>query len=314
MARPRLSEQVTIEVQTESTYATSPTAGSPPLTLLDAFDIQVSPEYQFADRKGMQGSGRHFGAHGPRFATVKFSTHLFGLASTTWASTLLPACGIKLLSGTTYGTTLRSPEEGSSNTTSVTIRVVIDGCLHIISAAMGDMEIVATAGERLVANWTFTGRYTKASDLPLQTYGIPTATPIHGSGSTLTIASVAPVVQECKLMLNNVVAKRSSITSTLGGAYGCTVTQRDATLELLIEASLVATFDPEADLDAGTLRLLTGTFGGAGNQLIITVPKGQVKDVALQEDRNGILMQRLTYQCSRTAGSDGDDELGITLN
>ena len=71
-----------------------------------------------------------------------------------------------------------------------------DGRRHVIRGAMGNLTIRGSAGQRAVAEWSFTGRLDTPTDVALPTYSQPTALPIRVAAAALTIASFAPKVAD----------------------------------------------------------------------------------------------------------------------
>lgn len=311
MPLPRLASLTFLQVQQETTYNTAVAAGSPPYTGLDVFDVKLRPLAKFSDRKSQAGSGRHKGTLGPQHAEISFTTHVYGTASTTWASTLFPACNYTVATST-YSPTLTPPQSAGSGTKSLTIRWYANGMVHTVRGATGTFALTAEAGERPTIQWTFTGTYTAAADASDPSFTVPSATPIEFASSTLTIASYSPICRSFSVDAGNTVTPRTNGLAADGGAYGAVVTDQDAKGRMSIEAQLEGVYAPETDMYALTTRALTVGLGTAGNLLTISAPAMQITAVTTAEGPGGILMHDIEFACQRVAGGVGGDQLTFT--
>lgn len=316
MPLPRLTRQRQLQVQAEVTYGTSPAVGTPPLALLDISDPVLTDQTPYQERRTMAGSGHVAGTLGPRVAQVTFTSHAFGDASDTWMDVLLPACGFADVTGT-FTPTMLPPQSAGSGAHAVTLRWSADGVMHRVSAAMGNLVIDATAGQRVALNWTFTGVYHIGEDVVLPTYTIPTAAPIVASSSALVLGAYTPDVwRTCQIDLRNQVVVRESGAAANQGAYGAVIADRGVRMQASIEAQLVAAFNPESIAALRTQIACSLTLGGAGNQVVILAPAAQIESPVGHSDQNGIHMHDLTLTCNRdlTTDATGNNELTIAPN
>jgi len=313
MAATKLAEQYTLHIQTETTYGTAETEGSAPYTLVDSFDVKVAPNINYLPRKGMAGSGNYAGQTGPRFATITFSTHLFGTAGNAWAALLLPACGF-VLSGSDYVPSLVTPQASGAATKGLTLRFNDGVDLHVVSGAAGDFEIVAVAGTPVMINWTFRGKYTPPTAQTRPAYSITTAAPIKSEAATVTIASYTPIAPEIRFRAGCEIIDRTSVNAGNGGAYGCIVGAHSPRIVISMEAAAAADYDPIGDLVAvgNTVRNITALFGSSGNQVTLDFNFSRVASASLEA--NGLLlMHNVEFEPCRDGGSDGDDWCTLTL-
>lgn len=310
MPLPRLTRQRVLQVQTETTYGTSPAAGSPPFALIDITDPIVVDQTQYQERMTMAGSGRERGTRGPRVAQVTFTSHAFGNASTGWQGILLPACGF-VATGSTYNPSMLPPASAGSDTRAVTLRWYADGVLHRVRAAMGNLVINATAGQRVELQWTFTGILEQGEAGAVPAYTIPNAIPIIAADSALSIASTAVRWNSATIDLGNQVTMREYGSAVSGGAFGAVIVDRATTGTASVEAELIAAFDPENLMNTLAANAYSLTLGAAGNRLTIAAPAAQITGLS-HDDLNGVHMHGLTLAFNRTGGTAGNNELSIT--
>jgi len=312
MANPMITRRRVLHVIQEATAGTAESIGAAPYTTLAIENPSFTRSVPFEAREGLGGFGSIRGTPGQQAGTISFTTPLFGTASTTWASVLLPACGLSLLTGGYRPTSLPPGAVGATSKT-LSMYYSEDGRRHVIRGAMGNLTIRGSAGQRAVAEWSFTGRLDTPTDVALPTYSQPTALPIRVAAAALTIASFAPKVADFSLTLGNDVQLREDISSAAGILHAY-VANRAIAGTLNQEAELVATYAPMADYLTATVRALSLTLGASGNQVAISVPDMQLTDVQ-SADRNGKLHDILSWVALRDdLSGDGDDEITIALS
>lgn len=311
MASPIVTKRQLLWISQESTAYTAESPGTQPLACLDIFDLgRIRQISQLDQREGLRGFGRQRGVAGPFAASVTFRTNAFGTASSTWASTLLPACGF-VLSGSDYVCSSLPPQASGSSTKTLTLRFSQDGRYKQIRGAMGTFVITATAGRKVEIEWTFTGVMDPAADAALPTASFPTALPIRYAGDQLTLATYSPVVQEFSIDAGNQVELRED-GSDVSGFVGAFIADRQASAKIMMEADLVANFDPEDIFRDSTTKALSVNLGSTGNSLTIAAPAAQILP-PVDQDQRGKVMDALDLILCRVSGSDGDDELTLTL-
>lgn len=297
----------------ETTEGTAESVASPPLTVVAAMNPNLRRQVGFEAREGQYGFGSLRGVSTTQVGELTFETELFGSASTTWATLLLPACNVTLQSGSYKPYSLPPTASGATSKT-LTFYVYQDGRRMVLRGAMGTFRLRGTAGQKMTLEWRFVGRLDAPTDVALPTYAAPSAIPIRLASSTLTIGSVTPVVKDFAFDLGNVIQMRED-ASQAAGVISAVVVDRRTSGTLTIESELVATYDPEADMRAHTLRALSAGFtAGSGNSVALSVPDMQVVGVQ-QADRNGIATDVIEWSAVRDdQTSSGDDEFAITLS
>lgn len=253
-----------LHILQETTPGTLATIGAAPHTVLDAFNVVLTDDTPYNDREGQHGFGGEQGQTGATAGTITFSTHLFGSASTGWASLLLPACNVISATG---GYVPRSvdPSAAGSSTKCVSMFFFKYGLRHVMRGCMGNMVINATAGQPVRLDWTFRGIYSAFTDVALPAYSKPSALPIKYLDGDILIAAVTPKVSEFTFNLGNDVQLFEDGADPSGYAHAF-VANRKAGGSILQRAELVATYNPRLDMRTPTQRALSVTFGSSGNQ------------------------------------------------
>lgn len=303
--------QRVLHVLQETTPGTLATIGSAPHAVLDAFNCTFVEDTPFLAREGQHGFGAEEGTTGATAGTLTFSTHLFGAASTGWASLLLPACNVISATGG-YVPRSTDPDAAASPTKCVSIFFFRYGQRHVLRGAMGTFVLNATAGERVRLDWTFSGICNAMTDVTLPAYTKPTALPIKHLSSALTIAAVTPKVAEFTFNLGNQVELQEDAADASGYAHAF-VANRNCSGTILYGALLAATYDPRADMRVPTRRALSVAFGGSGNQVDLDAAYMQVTAVE-EVERNGSACDRISYLAGRQGGTSGDNEFVIALS
>lgn len=297
----------------ETTPGTAQSVASPPLTVVNAMNPRLNAQIGIEPREGPYGFGALRSSPTVQLGEITFETELFGSASTTWATLLLPACNVTLQTGV-YKPVSVTPHHSGSASKTLTFYHYQDGRRRVLRGAMGTFRIRGTAGQRLIAEWTFRGRLDQPTDVALPTYAQPTALPLRLASSTISIGSVSPVVKEFTFDLGNEIQVREDASSA-AGVINAVIVNRRTTGSIVCEGEVVATHDPDADLYASTLRAFSASFtAGSGNSLALAVPDLQVTAVQMG-DRNGIAVQEIEWLAVRDdQASSGDDEFSLTLS
>lgn len=297
----------------ETTPGTAQSVASPPLVVPGAMNPRLNAQIGMEAREGSYGFGALRSVPTVQIGELTFETELFGSASTTWATLLLPACNVTLQSGS-YKPVSVTPHHAGSASKTLTFYHYQDGRRRVLRGAMGTFRIRGTAGQRLVAEWTFRGRLDQPTDVALPTYSTPSALPLQLKSASISIGSVSPVVKEFTFDLGNEIQVREAADQAAGVANAVIVNRR-TTGSIVCEGELIATHDPDDDLYDATLRALSASFtAGSGNSLALAVPDLQITAVQ-QDDRNGIVVQSIDWLAVRDdQTSSGDDEFALTLS
>ena len=153
----------------------------------------------------------------------------------------------------------------SASFESLYIKLNIDGVLHAIKGARGTAEITLNAQGIPIIRWTFTGLFVAPTDAAAAT---PTFTafidPLLATTTntpTFTINSVALALKSLSFKLNNQVEPRFYIRHE-----EVLIVDRKETLDVTVEAPLLATFNPFSLAAARTqvaASIVHGTVAGS---------------------------------------------------
>ena len=221
---------------------------------------------------------------------------------------LLKACG---LSETVVASTSVTYAPVSSSFSSATIYYNVDGVLHKITGARGNVEMNCALGQIPVLKFTMTGIYNAPTDTaaPTATY-TNQATPIifkNGNTSAFQFFSYAGCLQSVTFNLAASTVYRELV--------GCTkevlITDRKPAGQVMIEAPTIAAkdfFSAAAGTATGNLTFLHGTT--AGNKVTFTAGQTDIAAPAYS-DQDGVQMLTLPYVALPT--SAGNDEFTLAF-
>lgn len=306
-----LSRKRTILVKTEVTYGTDPTpTGSAnailvrnlSVTPLDAENVSRDLVRPYLGASELLIASKH--------VACEFEIEMAGSGAAGTAPAygpILQACG---MSETVVAATSVTYAPVSSNFKSVTIYYNVDGVLHKITGARGNMEMTIEAGQIPVFKFTFTGIYNAPSDVsaPNPTY-TSFQTPLAANSdntSGFSLFSYSAVLQSLNLGFNNSVLYRSLI-----GAESVLITDRQVKGQIMFEAPTITAKDFFSLALGGTLGALDITHGtSAGNKVQITSSRVDVNNPSYQ-DQNGI--QMLNVPLVLVPSTSGNDEISIVV-
>lgn len=308
----RAYQRQALWIAQEATPYTAESAGTQPLALIDAFDVQFRNNTNVGERPGGRGFGNERGVPGARAATVTFKTHAYGSTYSTLSSLLLPCASFGGATGGVYSVEGRSPEVSGSKAKTATLIVYQDGRYKTLRGAVTNGELRGVAGQKLEWTWTFTGVYEAMGDVTFPTATYPSALPIRFADATITLGTFSPVVAEFTLNLGNDVQliEDASDASGYRGAFVANITP---TLELVCEAELVGDFNAESAFRAASTFALSMEIGTSTNKIEIAAPAAQILTLN-DANRGGKLYEPLSLALCRTPGGDGDDMLTITIS
>jgi len=219
---------------------------------------------------------------------------------------LLQACGFAEADG--VSDVVYTPK--SSGFDSVTIYFNIDGVLHKITGARGNLEISISARAIPFMKFTFTGIYNAPSDAALPSVDYSAfQTPLAANTSNTTgfeFFSFAGVLESLDLNMGNAVNYRSLI-----GSESVIMTDRAVSGTAVFEAPLTASKDFFAAALANALGNLTITHGtSAGNKFKIDSTRIDIANPTYS-DNNGIHMLSVPFVA--VPSSAGNDEISFTV-
>lgn len=308
---PLLTRKRVILAKIETTYGTDPTPTGVANAIL-VRNLNVTP--QASALVGRELIRPYLG----NFEQLLASTHVeldfeveaagSGAAGTAPGyGPLLRACG---MGETVTASTKVEYKPVSSGFESVTIYFNVDGVLHKITGARGDVELMVTSAQIPVFKFKFVGIYNAPTDtaLPAVTYtGFQTPLVANTTNTpTFSFFSVSPVMESISFQLGNQVDYR-----TLIGSQYVQLTDRKSAGQVTFEANSIATkdwFTTALSGGLGALSLIHGTTTGnkvalASNSVDLLQPT--------YTDNGGVQMIQCGYVLTPTTA--GNDEFTITI-
>ena len=308
---PLVTRRRTILAKIETTYGTDPTpTGSANAILVR--NLNITPlNAQTASRdlvRAYMGASEQLIAS--KNVAIDFEVEIAGAGAAGTAPAygpLLRACG--LAETITAGVKVAySPV--STAFESATIYFNVDGVLHKITGARGNVEARITAGQIPVYAFTFTGLYNAPTDasVPSVTYtAFQTPLAANNTNTTgFTFFGHSGVLESLTMNLNNAVNFRSLI-----GSESVLITDRQAGGTVVFEAPTITTkdfFTASLASTLGTIEVIHGT--AAGNKVKLTSAKADVVNPTYQ-DNNCVHMLSVPYVL--VPSTAGNDELAIEV-
>lgn len=306
-----LSRKRTILAKIETTYGTDPTpTGSANAILVR--NLSITPLN--AENVSRDLVRPYLGASEQLIASsyvgVEFEVEMAGSGAAGTAPAygpLLQACG---MNETVVAITSVTYAPVSSSFKSVTMYYNVDGVLHKVTGARGNVEMTINSRQIPVFKFTFTGLYNAPTDTaaPSVTY-TAFQTPLAANSDNTTgfsLFSYAGALESLNINLNNAVQYRSLI-----GAEDVLMTDRQVNGQVVFEAPTIATKDFFTLALGSTLGALDITHGTtAGNKVQILSSRVDVQNPTYQ-DQNGIHM--LQVPLTFVPSTSGNDEISIVV-
>lgn len=204
----------------------------------------------------------------------------------------------------------------SSSIPCLDMAVYQDGRVHKLHSARGTASINAQIGQPAQIDWSFQGvKAENPSDLALLT-GIPypDVTPVSFIGVTSSAFSETLCFTALTIDFGNTLAPRQCANAATG-YNAIRISNRAVTGSLDPEASLIADFNPWANLFNGAVGQVTVTIGTvAGNIITIDLPNAQITAIG-QSSREQIIVDQLTLAAVEPEFDAGGDysEINITV-
>lgn len=219
---------------------------------------------------------------------------------------LLKACGMTETDGASD--VVYTPKSASFE--SVTIYYNIDGVLHKVTGARGNVEMQIAAGQIPVFRFSFTGLFNAPTDTaaPAVTYTAFQSPLAANSDNTtgFSLFSYSGALQSMSLNLNNAIQYRNLI-----GTEDVLLTDRQVSGEVVFEAPTITAkdfFSIALGSSLGELDITHGTV--AGNKVQIQSTRVDISNPTYQ-DLNGIHM--LQVPVTLVPSTAGNDEFSITV-
>lgn len=220
---------------------------------------------------------------------------------------LLRACG---LSETVTASTKVEYKPVSTGFESVTIYFNVDGVLHKITGARGDVEIMINSAAIPVYKFKFVGVYNAPTDTALPTVSYSSfQTPLVANTTntpSFSFFGVTPVLQDLSFQLGNQVDYITRI-----GLQYVQMTDRKAAGQMTFQADTMAFknwFTTALGDGLGPLSITHGT--AAGNKVILASSNVDLLQPTYT-DNNGVQMIQVGYVMTPTGS--GNDEFTLTI-
>lgn len=308
---PLLSRKRTILAKTETSYGFDPTPTGAANAIL-VRNLNITPlNAELVSRDLVRpylGASEQLLASS--YVTVEFEVEMAGSGTAGTAPAydpLLKACG--MLATTSAGVSVTYTPV-STTFGSVTIYYNVDGVLHKVTGARGNVEMNIEVSQIPVFRFTFTGLYNAPTDTaaPAVTY-TAFQTPLAANSdntSAFSFYSYSGALQSLNVNLNNTVTYR-----TLIGAEDVLMTDRQVGGTAVFEAPTVAEKDYWSLALGSTLGSLDITHGTtAGNKVQISSSRAKINNPTYQ-DANGIHMLQAPFNL--VPSTAGNDELAIVV-
>lgn len=307
---PLLTRRRTVLAKIETTYGVDPTPTGTSNAIL-VRNLNVSPLN--AETVSRDLVRAYLGASEQLIASksvaIDFEVEMAGSGTAGTAPAygpLLQACGMAETDG--VSTVTYTPV--SSAFKSVTIYFNVDGVLHKITGARGNVEIRINARQIPVFAFNMIGLYNAPTDAAVPTVDYAAFQTPEAANNTNTTSfslfSYSGVLESMTMNLNNDVQFRALI-----GRESVDLVDRQVGGTLVFEAPAIATKDFFAAALASTLGALTITHGStAGNQVVVSSTRADIVNPTYQ-DLNGVHMLSVPYVL--VPSSAGNDEFTITV-
>jgi hypothetical protein len=308
---PLLTRKRVILAKIETTYGTDPTPTGAANAIL-VRNLNVTP--QSSQLVGRDVIRPYLGNSEQLLASthveLDFEVEMAGSGTAGTAPAygpLLRACG---LAETTTASVKVEYKPVSASFESVTIYFNVDGILHKITGARGDVELSISTGQIPVYKFKFVGIYNAPTDtaLPVVSYTAFQSPLVANSTNTPTFSffSVSAIMKELSLQVGNQVDYRNLISSQY-----VQLTDRKSAGQVTFEANTIATKDWFTTALASTLGALSLTHGTvAGNKVLITSSTVDLIQPNYTDD-GGVQMIQCGYVLTPTTA--GNDEFTISV-
>lgn len=275
----------------------------------NAYNVMIQPNITVEEREAQAGFNRLAGVPGARTGTATFRTDISYDATTvpTWASVLLPGCGLV----DDDPSFLPKSEPPGTNVKTLTIGCFQDGMFKSIYGAVGTAQLVFPAGRMAYIDWTFTGVWAAPTDTAIIAPTYPTDAALRFASSTITYNSVNAKVEQVTVDLGNNVVMREDASTVAGFSTGI-ITDRNPRINLNPESVLVATNNINGLFLAGTQAAFSLSIPTNDGTFVVAAAKAQVMNHQ-EGDRNGMVTDEIELACQKD-GATNDQELSITFN
>lgn len=294
----------------ETTYGTDPTpTGAANAILTKDLTISLMQGNAIDRNIDRQILGGDASIHGAPYTQCSFAVELQGAGTAGTAPAygpLLQACGFSETVNTSTSVVYSPVSTGFK---SVTLYFNIDGILHKLTGARGNVAFAMSPGGLPYMNFTFTGIRAAPTDTALPT---PTLTAFKtpllvndANTPTFTLHTFAATVEKFDLDLANEIVYRNVV-----GDESVQLVDRKPSGSVSLEEQALATKNFHSLVLSSTVDALQVVHGTAAGYIVqLDAPKVQLLSPSYSES-NGILMLDLKLNLTPNAG---DDELVLTV-
>lgn len=262
------------------------------------YDLKMKPTGLLADgeRRPAQGvMGTVARTVGKLAGSCSFKMEL---TDSDFFTTLAQACGFDL-------TTLTlTPESAISAQKNVTLATFEDGRKKILYGCSGTFTLETdAAGNRIMANFEFTGIWSPVTDVALPAFTPVLTTGFKNAGLTATIGGVSfPGFDGWSINSNSAVSARMSGIKASGLEHYF-ISDMAPTMTIGTEARLVADHDAYGKLLAGTTEAVQIVATAGSDTMTINAPAAQRIEID-DAEREGAMIDALDLELHVSAGED----------
>lgn len=179
---------------------------------------------------------------------------------------------------------------------SATIEYYEDGVKYVLAGMRGTLTGTWTAGGALKLSFRFTGMFVSKTDVAVPVCTYDATRPPIWKGGVSKINRVAAACRQMTLDMGNQLPYPDN-PNAAQGFDPTIITRRALTGSIDPAATLVATRNLLADLQAGTQRIIHGKMGiVAGNSFGLTIPAGLIT-ADNPGDRDGVAAEQVNFEC-----------------
>ena len=289
----------------EATYGTDPAptgaanailASNVSIQAMEGQDVARAHDTPFLGNNGQLPADLHM--------VVRFNVELVGSGTAGTApgwGVLLRGCGVAEVIVANTSVTYNPVSDGHE---SITLALNIDGVLFKLLGARGDCTIGVSASGIPQLEFVFTGLWTKPTDQakPTPDYSAFQQPQVASQANTpiLSIGGTDMVGRTFRMAFGNQVEGRFLI-----GEEAIEIVDRAETLEVQIEHTPIASFDPYAlARDAATVAVSLAHGTVAGSVATLSVPSAQMQRPGAPTEAQGIVELPLSMMPLPVAGND----------
>lgn len=304
-----LTRKTLLQAKIEENYGELPTMAATDALLISNLDVNVDPTQLERDvyRDSISAYGTRIGK---KIMTCSFDVELKGRgilptdASPIEQDAVMRACG--LISSDHGDGVAYTPTSDEDLMDSVSLKFNLDGQQYLMRGCYGNMSVSLVAGNFGVMSFSFTGLYTKPTDVEqIQPSYINATEPPIVESLTFLLDTYAGIAETLSFDLGNEVSERPDLNSP-EGLLGLRITDRNMTGAVDPEMIALATKDYWEIFEDSTKKEISCVLGSAeGNIFEITIPAIQITNIS-PGDRNGIRVYGIEY-----LATGDDDEIVI---